>query len=89
MGMNLKNNCSYAIRLPMMLGGLCLVSAALISCGKQEKAQTSSDAVTVKIGNVAPLTGPNAHLGKDNENGARLAVEEINNQRRGSPWLFS
>jgi len=80
MGMNLKNNCSYAIRLPMMLGGLCLVSAALISCGKQEKAQTSSDAVTVKIGNVAPLTGPNAHLGKDNENGARLAVEEINKQ---------
>ena len=33
---------------------------------------------TVKIGHVAPLTGQIAHLGKDNENGARLAVEEIN-----------
>jgi branched-chain amino acid transport system substrate-binding protein len=33
---------------------------------------------TVKIGHVAPLTGGIAHLGKDNENGARLAVEEIN-----------
>jgi branched-chain amino acid transport system substrate-binding protein len=32
----------------------------------------------VKIGHAAPLTGANAHLGKDTENGARLAVEEIN-----------
>lgn len=34
----------------------------------------------VKIGSVEPLTGGTAHLGKDNENGARLAVEEINAQ---------
>ncbi len=27
---------------------------------------------------MAPLTGGIAHLGKDNENGARMAVEEIN-----------
>jgi branched-chain amino acid transport system substrate-binding protein len=33
---------------------------------------------TVVIGHVAPLTGAVAQLGKDNENGARLAVEEIN-----------
>ncbi len=32
----------------------------------------------IGIGHVAPLTGGIAHLGKDNENGARLAVEEIN-----------
>jgi branched-chain amino acid transport system substrate-binding protein len=32
----------------------------------------------VKIGHVGPLTGGIAHLGKDNENGARLAVEEAN-----------
>src|SRR5258708_6621010 len=32
----------------------------------------------VKIGHVAPLTGEIAHLGKDQENGARLAIEEIN-----------
>ncbi|WP_407070730.1 branched-chain amino acid ABC transporter substrate-binding protein [Paraburkholderia rhynchosiae] len=32
----------------------------------------------VKIGHVAPLTGGMAHLGKDNENGATLAIEEIN-----------
>jgi branched-chain amino acid transport system substrate-binding protein len=32
----------------------------------------------VKIGHVAPLTGGLAHQGKDCENGARFAVEEIN-----------
>ena len=32
----------------------------------------------VKIGHVGPLSGPIAHLGKDNENGARMAIEELN-----------
>ncbi|BDU58099.1 branched chain amino acid ABC transporter substrate-binding protein [Limnohabitans sp. MORI2] len=32
----------------------------------------------VKIGHVGPVSGAIAHLGKDNEYGARLAVEEIN-----------
>ena len=32
----------------------------------------------VKIGHAGPLTGPVAHFGKDGENGARLAIEEIN-----------
>jgi branched-chain amino acid transport system substrate-binding protein len=32
----------------------------------------------VKIGLAAPLTGNTAHLGKDVENGARLAIEQIN-----------
>jgi branched-chain amino acid transport system substrate-binding protein len=36
--------------------------------------------VTVQLGHVAPLTGPQAHLGKDNENGARLAVDELNSK---------
>ncbi len=32
----------------------------------------------VKIGHAGPLTGPIAHIGKDGENGARLAVEDAN-----------
>ena len=32
----------------------------------------------LKIGHVAPLTGGIAHLGKDNENGARLAIDQAN-----------
>ena len=49
----------------------------LLGCGKSGD-KASVDGTEVKIGHVAPLTGPIAHLGKDNENGARLAIEEIN-----------
>ncbi len=65
--------------------------ALVTACGKKEEAPANSAAsapaaaapaaagdVVVKIGHAAPLTGGIAHLGKDNENGARLAVEEIN-----------
>ncbi|MFA9219002.1 MAG: branched-chain amino acid ABC transporter substrate-binding protein [Sphingomonadaceae bacterium] len=34
--------------------------------------------MVVKIGHSGPLSGPQAFSGKDNENGARLAVEELN-----------
>ena len=34
----------------------------------------------VKIGHVAPVSGAIAHLGKDNENAARLAIEELNSK---------
>lgn len=38
----------------------------------------SVHAETVTIGHAGPLTGPIAHIGKDNENGARLAIEDAN-----------
>jgi branched-chain amino acid transport system substrate-binding protein len=34
--------------------------------------------VVVKIGHVAPISGPQSHLGKDNENGAVMAIDELN-----------
>jgi len=34
--------------------------------------------VEVRIGSASPSSGPSAHLGKDTENGARLAVEDLN-----------
>jgi len=34
--------------------------------------------LVVKIGHVGPISGSIAHLGKDNENGAKMAVEELN-----------
>ncbi|MBK8665605.1 MAG: branched-chain amino acid ABC transporter substrate-binding protein [Burkholderiales bacterium] len=43
-------------------------------------AASAQDTQTVKIGHVAPTSGPQAHYGKDNENGARMAVEELNTQ---------
>jgi branched-chain amino acid transport system substrate-binding protein len=67
-------------------------SVAMIGCGKKEEPKAAAPApapaaapapapkpeMVVKIGHVAPLTGPIAHLGKDNENGARLAVDDAN-----------
>ena len=41
----------------------------------------ADDTVTVKIGHAGPLTGGIAHLGKDNENGARLAVEQATGKK--------
>lgn len=38
----------------------------------------SAQEMVVKIGHVAPMSGPQAHYGKDNENGARMAVEDLN-----------
>jgi len=64
---------------------------ALIGCGQKEEpkpapapapapaaAPAPKPEVTVLLGHVAPLTGPQAHLGKDNENGARMAVDDLN-----------
>jgi branched-chain amino acid transport system substrate-binding protein len=34
--------------------------------------------LVIKIGHVAPTSGAIAHLGKDNENGARMAIDELN-----------
>src|SRR4029450_1124477 len=55
------------------------------ACGKEApppaqkvEAPRPQPEIVVKIGQVSPLTGPQAHLGKDNDNGARLAVEEMN-----------
>jgi branched-chain amino acid transport system substrate-binding protein len=41
-------------------------------------AGTASAQQVVKIGHVAPISGPSAHLGKDNENAARMAIDELN-----------
>lgn len=65
--------------------------AAASACGKKEQTPTptTNTAVaamppaneeTVHVGSVAPLTGPQASLGKDNENGARMAFDEANAQ---------
>src|SRR5207237_8894935 len=60
------------------------VALALAGCGKEApkpsagQAPGAASATEVRIGHVGPLTGGIAHLGKDNENGARLAIEEAN-----------
>jgi len=56
------------------------VAALLVACGKKQEAAAPAAAAdpVVKIGHVAPTSGAIAHLGKDNENGAIMAIEELN-----------
>ena len=68
-----------------------MAAVALAACSKPEEkkaapaadaakpaAAAAGDSIVVKIGSGAPKSGEIAHLGKDNENGAQLAVNEIN-----------
>jgi branched-chain amino acid transport system substrate-binding protein len=41
---------------------------------------SAQDVQVVKIGHVAPVSGPQAAYGKDNENGARMAIDDLNAQ---------
>ncbi len=54
-------------------GWSVLALALLAGCSQKDDGKT-----VVRIGSVAPLTGAQTHIGKDNENGARLALDEIN-----------
>jgi branched-chain amino acid transport system substrate-binding protein len=63
--------------LAVLLSTLLLNLAA---CGKKEAAPTADGEVVVKIGAIQPLTGPQSHLGKDNENGTRMAIDDANTQ---------
>ena len=40
----------------------------------------SAQDLVVKIGQVGPVSGAQAHYGKDEQNGARMAVEDLNKQ---------
>jgi branched-chain amino acid transport system substrate-binding protein len=52
---------------------LIAAAAAAIFAGS-----VSAQDMIVKIGHVGPTSGGIAHLGKDNENGARMAIDELN-----------
>ena len=53
------------------------VAAAIAAVAGLASAQ---DVQVVKIGHVAPMSGMQAHYGKDNENGVRMAIEDLNAQ---------
>ncbi|MET0542672.1 MAG: branched-chain amino acid ABC transporter substrate-binding protein, partial [Variovorax sp.] len=38
----------------------------------------AGESIVVKIGHVGPTSGAIAHLGKDNELGAKMAIEDLN-----------
>ncbi len=68
------------------------IALTLIACGKKEEAPkapaaaapaaapapAAGDSMVVKIGHVGPVSGAIAHLGKGNELGARMAIDDLN-----------
>jgi branched-chain amino acid transport system substrate-binding protein len=65
------------------LATVAMIAAAVSGCTEQKQPAPGTQApsaqtTTVKIGIVAPLTGPQSHIGKDMENAVRLAAEEAN-----------
>ncbi|SCK10251.1 branched-chain amino acid transport system substrate-binding protein [Variovorax sp. HW608] len=73
---------------------LAVVAVMLTACGDKKDtpvasgapsvpsatpaAAKPSESITVRIGHAAPTSGPAAHLGKDDELGARMAIDELN-----------
>jgi branched-chain amino acid transport system substrate-binding protein len=74
------------MKLAQMSLSLAVAAAlTLTACGDKQVAApaetgktAAGGAVVVKIGQASPLTGPQAHIGKDNDNAVRLAIDEIN-----------
>jgi len=69
----------HVMRRTLKFSRLALAIAAGAVCATATgfaQAQT-----VIKIGHVSPLTGNQAHLGKDNENGARLAIDDLNEKK--------
>jgi len=61
-----------------------LYFAAALAClglAAPAPAQPVKIVPTVRIGFASPLTGPQAHYGQDNLNGARMAIEDLHAQR--------
>ncbi len=63
-----SNHFSFA-RHPLRIAALLALSAGLAQ---------AQDVQTVKIAHVGPISGGIAHIGKDTENGVRLAIDELN-----------
>ncbi len=55
------------------------ITAITLSLGAISSAQAQDQ--IVKIGHTGPLSGSNAFAGKDNENGVRMAVDELNTKK--------
>ncbi|MDD5394611.1 MAG: branched-chain amino acid ABC transporter substrate-binding protein [Thiothrix sp.] len=67
------------------------VGLTVSACGDKKEGAAAGGNGPVKIGQSSPLTGPQAHIGKDNDNGARLAIDEINASKPvigGKPVTF-
>jgi branched-chain amino acid transport system substrate-binding protein len=66
----------FNLELSMQMKLKLTVAAAIAAVAGVTLAQE-----VVKIGHVAPMSGSQAHYGKDNENGVRMAIDDLNAQK--------
>ena len=57
---------------------LNLIAGAVVVAVSSFAGTAMAQDMVVKIGHVGPVSGAQAHYGKDNENGARMAIEDLN-----------
>lgn len=55
-----------------------LIAGAAVAAMTMLSGPVQAQDMVVKIGHVAPMSGQQAFYGKDNENGARMAIEDLN-----------
>ena len=58
----------------MTISRKLFIAAVVAGMGSAAMAQEQ----VIKIGHIGPVSGPQAHFGKDNENGVRMAIEDLN-----------
>ncbi len=77
--MNMRTMAGISRRACATVVGVSLVFL-IGACGQNDESvgDDGEKIRVIKIGHAGPLTGPIAHLGKDNENGVRLAIQEAN-----------
>ena len=63
---------------PMHRLAIAAASSLVLAAVPLAQAQPAPAVMKVRIGTVSPLSGPSAHSGKDIENGARMAIDELN-----------
>ena len=59
----------FKTKMIPLAGAIALVFAGAASAAEEQ---------IVKIGHVGPISGNNAYIGKDSENGAKVAIDELN-----------
>ncbi|WP_092401390.1 MULTISPECIES: branched-chain amino acid ABC transporter substrate-binding protein [Candidatus Ichthyocystis] len=73
----------YSMKRLFVLVSLLNLSLLFSGCfWDKDSTESLKKPIIVKIGQVSPLTGGVAHLGKDCEDGVALAVHELNQQNR-------
>jgi branched-chain amino acid transport system substrate-binding protein len=75
--LNVSIHTFFNLELSMQMKLKITVAAAIAAAAGVALAQD----MVVKIGHVAPMSGSQAHYGKDNENGVRMAIEDLNAQK--------